>query len=89
MSKPLFELTSHGDETFYAFIGRVSLRLVEQNVDAITAANFLRELAEAGGSLLGVEQARRIAQNYVTFASPPAVAVELGERDQRVPEAGR
>lgn len=45
----------------------MSLRLVEHNVDAITAANFLRELAEAGGSALSVEQAMAIAQNYVTI----------------------
>ena len=67
MSKPMLELNQGAHEAFYAFIGRVSLELVEHNVDAITAANFLRELAEAGGSTLSVEEARAIAQNYVTI----------------------
>ena len=67
MSKPMLELNQGTHEAFYAFIGRVSLELVEHNVDAITAANFLRELAEAGGSALSVEEARAIAQNYVTI----------------------
>jgi len=67
MSKPTLELNQDTDDALYAFIGRVSLRLVEHNVDAITAANFLRELAEAGGSALSVEQAMAIAQNYVTI----------------------
>ena len=42
MSKPVLELNQGAHEAFYAFIGRVSLELVEHNVDAITAANFLR-----------------------------------------------
>lgn len=70
MSKPVIELHYGADDAFYAFIGRVSLRLVEHNVDAITAANFLRELTEAGGSALSVGQAMAMAQNYVTFAAP-------------------
>jgi len=61
MSSPVFERNDGTDETLYAFIGRVSLQLVEQNVDAITIANFLRELAEAGGSALSVEQAMAMA----------------------------
>jgi hypothetical protein len=67
MSKPVLERNQGAHEAFYAFIGRVSLGLVEHNVDAITAANFLRELAEAGGSALSVEEAKAIAQNYVTL----------------------
>lgn len=67
MSKPVVELSPGAHDALYAFIGRVSLELVEHNVDAITAANFLRELAEAGGSALSVEQAMAIAQNYVTL----------------------
>lgn len=67
MHKPVVTLDHGAQEALYAFIGRVSLELVEQNVDAITAANFLRELAEAGGSALSLEQARAIAQNYVTL----------------------
>jgi len=67
MDKPVLELNQGAHEALYAFIGRVSLGLVEHNVDAITAANFLRELAEAGGSALSVEEARAIAQNYVTL----------------------
>ena len=65
MSKPVLDLSQHADEAFYAFIGRVSLLLVEHNVDAITATMFLRELVEAGSSTLRVEQAMAIAQNYV------------------------
>jgi len=67
MPRPVVELDHGAQETLYAFIGRVSLQLVEHNVDAITATNFLRELAEAGGSALSVEQAMAIAQNYVTL----------------------
>jgi hypothetical protein len=70
MDKPVLELNHDAHEAFYAFVGRVSLQLVEHNVDAITAANFLRELAAAGGSALSVEEAMAIAQNYVTFAAP-------------------
>ena len=69
MSKPVLDLSQHADEAFYAFIGRVSLLLVEHNVDAITATMFLRELVEAGGSTLHVEQAMAIAQNYVECAT--------------------
>ena len=67
MNKPVLELNQGTQEALYAFIGRVSLGLVEHNVDAITAANFLRQLAEAGGSALSVEQAMAIALNYVTL----------------------
>jgi hypothetical protein len=70
MSKPILDLNDDANEAFYAFIGRVSLRLVEHNVDAITATNFLRELAEAGGSALSVEQAMAMAASYVAFATP-------------------
>ena len=70
MDKPVLELNHDAHEAFYAFVGRVSLQLVEHNVDAITAANFLRELAAAGSSALSVEEAMAIAQNYVTFATP-------------------
>jgi hypothetical protein len=65
MDKPMLDLTQHVNEDLYAFIGRVSLLLVEHNVDAITATTFLREVAEAGGSTLSLNQARHIAQNYV------------------------
>lgn len=67
MNKPVLDLNQDVHEAFYAFVGRVSLQLVEHNVDAITAANFLRELAEAGGSALSLEEARAIATNYVTY----------------------
>lgn len=67
MSKPVLELSQNAHDALYAFIGQVSLRLVDDNVDAITAANFLRELTEAGGSALSVQQAMAIAQNYVTI----------------------
>jgi hypothetical protein len=65
MDKPSMQLTPGTAADFYAFIGQVSLLLVEHNVDAITATTFLREIVEAGGSTLSLEQARRIAQNYV------------------------
>ena len=65
MDKPMLDLTHRPNEDLYTFIGRVSLLLVEHNVDAITAATFLREIAEAGGSALSLEQARIIARNYV------------------------
>lgn len=67
MHKPILDLSQHMDEAFYAFVGRVSLLLVEQNVDAITATMFLRELAEAGGSMLPKEAAMVLAQNYVAY----------------------
>jgi hypothetical protein len=65
MTKPKLDPTLPRDADFYNFIGQVSLRLVEHNVDAITAAMFLREIAEAGGNTMPLEQARFIAQNYV------------------------
>jgi hypothetical protein len=65
MSKPVLDLSQHADEACYAFIGRVSLRLVAHNVDAITATMFLRELVEAGSSMLREEQAMAMAQNDV------------------------
>jgi hypothetical protein len=68
MAKPILDLTQPTSEGLYAFIGRVSLLLVEYNVDAITAVSFLREIAEAGGSKLGLEQAILIAQNYVDIS---------------------
>ena len=69
MSKPVLDLSQHADEAFYALIGRVSLLLVEQNVDAITITMFLRELVEAGGSTLRVEQVLAIAQNDIECAT--------------------
>ena len=65
MSTPVRDLSQHADEACDACIGRVSFRLVEHHVDAITATMFLRELVEAGSSMLRVEQAMAIAQNYV------------------------
>jgi hypothetical protein len=65
MEKPVRHLDLQAKAAFYALIGRVSLLLVEENVDAITATNFLREIAEAGGSALETEQALQIAKNYI------------------------
>jgi hypothetical protein len=65
MDKPSMQRSPGTAGDFYAFIGQVSLLLVEHNVDAITATTFLREIVEAGGSTLSLEQARHIAQNYV------------------------
>jgi hypothetical protein len=69
MDKPLLDLRQDTNTEFYAFIGRVSLLLVEHNVDAITATTFLREITEAGGNALSTAQALRIAQNYVDVAA--------------------
>jgi hypothetical protein len=69
MERPILDLTHNTDAEFYAFIGRVSVLLVEHNVDAITATMFLREIVEAGGSTLSLEQVRRIAHSYVEMAT--------------------
>lgn len=68
MDKPHVDFKQHGREAFYAFVGRVSLQLIDRNVDAITVANFLREIAAAGAPTLTLEQAIEIAQNYVDIA---------------------
>jgi hypothetical protein len=67
-NKPTLQRVPGTAADVYAFIGQVSLQLVEHNVDAITAATFLREIAEAGGAALSLEQARRIAENYVDMS---------------------
>src|SRR4051794_25551637 len=46
MDRPRLAPTPHDNEALYVFIGRVSLLLVEHNVDAITATMFLREIVE-------------------------------------------
>ena len=63
MDRPKFAPLPHGQDALYAFIGRVSLLLVAHNVDAITATMFLREIVDAGGQTLSLEQARHIASN--------------------------
>ena len=68
MDKPLLDLTQRAHADFYAFIGRVSLLLVEHNIDAITVTMFLREIVDAGGNALSLEQARHIASHYVDMA---------------------
>jgi len=68
MDKPQSDFNQHNREAFYAFVGRVSLQLIESNVDAITVANFLREITAAGAQTLTLEQAMEIAQNYVHIA---------------------
>jgi hypothetical protein len=69
MNKPLIDFEQHNREAFYTLIGRVSLKLIESNVDAITVANFLREITVAGGAhTLTPEQAIEIARNYVDLA---------------------
>jgi hypothetical protein len=70
MARPMLHLDLQTKAGFYSLIGRVSLLLVEENVDAITATNFLREIAEAGGSMLDTEHAIQIAQNYVDIRHP-------------------
>jgi len=69
MSKPVLDLSQHADEAFYALIGRVSLLLVEQNVDAITITMFLRELVEAGGVRCGWSRCWRLPKT--TSNAPP------------------
>jgi len=69
MDRPRLDPTQYANEALYAFIGRVSLLLVEHNVDAITATMFLREIVEAGGSALSLEQARDIARSYVDMVT--------------------
>ena len=49
MDKPLLDLAQCAHADFYAFIGQVSLLLVEHNIDAITVTMFLREIVDAGG----------------------------------------
>jgi hypothetical protein len=69
MDRPRLDPTPPDNEALYAFIGRVGLLLVEHNVDAITATMFLREIVEAGGSALSLEQARHIAHSYVDMVT--------------------
>ena len=69
MDRPRLAPMQHTPGVLYAFIGRVSLLLVEHNVDAITATMFLREIVEAGGSALSLEQAKHIASNYVDMVT--------------------
>lgn len=68
MKKSQTDFKQHSREDFYAFVGRISLQLVDSNADAITIANFLREINEAGSHTLTLEQAIEIAQNYVDIA---------------------
>lgn len=68
MDKPQIDLEQHNREAFYAFVGRVSLQLIDSNADAITVANFLREIMAAGERTLTLEQAVDIARNYVDIA---------------------
>jgi hypothetical protein len=69
MDKPLLDLAQCAHADFYALIGRVSLLLVEHNIDAITVTMFLREIVDAGGDALSLEQVRHIASHYVDMAS--------------------
>ena len=65
MDKPKLAPLQHNHAALDAFIGRVSLLLVAHNVDAITATMFLRDIVDAGGYALTLEQAMHIAANYV------------------------
>jgi hypothetical protein len=69
MDKPLLDLAQCAHADFYALIGRVSLLLVEHNIDAITVTMFLREIVDAGGYALSLEQVKHIASHYVDMAS--------------------
>ena len=68
MDKPQDDFKQHSRQAFYAFVGRVSLQLVDNNADAITIANFLREITEADRQNITPEQALEIAQYYVDIA---------------------
>ena len=68
MDKQQVNFKQNNQQAFYAFVGRVSLQLVDSNADAITIANFLREITEADRDILTPEQALEIAQNYVDMA---------------------
>jgi len=78
MNKQQVDFKQNHQQAFYAFVGRVSLQLVDSNADAITIANFLREITEADRDTLTPEQALEIARNYVDIAAnclePSAVA---------------
>ena len=69
MDKPLLDLAQCAHADFYALIGRVSLLLVEHNIDAITVTMFLREIVDAGGDAHSLAQVRHIASHYVDMAS--------------------
>ena len=69
MDKPLLDLAQCAHADFYALIGRVSLLLAAHNIDAITVTMFLREIVDAGGDALSLEQVRHIASHYVDIAS--------------------
>ena len=69
MDQSIRDRAHHAHAEFYAFIGRVSLLLVEHNIDAITVTTFLREIVDAGGHTLSLEEARHIASHYVDIAS--------------------
>ena len=68
MGKPKIDFKHDNQHAFYAFVGRVSLQLVDNNADAITIANFLREITEADKDVLTPEQALEIARNYINIA---------------------
>jgi hypothetical protein len=68
MDKSPDDCKQYSREAFYAFVGRVSLQLADSNADAITVANFLREITAAGAHTLTLEQTIEIAQNYVDIA---------------------
>jgi len=68
MNKQQVDFKQNNQQAFYAFVGRVSLQLVDSNADAITIANFLREITEADRDTLTPEQALEIAQNYIDMA---------------------
>lgn len=65
MDRPAVDLNQPADKDFYALVGRVGLMLVEHNADAISVANFLREIMDAGGSALDLEQVRAIARTHL------------------------
>jgi hypothetical protein len=68
MDRQTLDLDQQAEKEVCALVGRASLMLVENNVDAITVANFLREIVDAGGTLLDLKQARAIAHSHLERA---------------------
>jgi hypothetical protein len=69
MDRPRLAPLPHDHEALYAFIGQVSVLLVAHNVDAITVTMFVREIVDAGGPALSLEQATQIASHYVDLGT--------------------
>jgi hypothetical protein len=83
MDRPRLDPLPDAHEALYAFIGHISLLLVEHNVDAITATMFLREIVEAGAQTLRLEQAKHIAAHYVDMRTSNQDVASLPHENRR------